>query len=117
MKKRSKLDIIRMKIDANFYYIILIISYRLAGMPRRCPGLTELSEQYFIKTYVDGLKVGEIKISARGPQIGPNVHHTDEKLKDQKKTNRQIDRIRKYKKEEMFIRMNKSRSHSESATR
>jgi hypothetical protein len=33
---------------------------------------------------MDGLKVGEIKISARGPQIGPNVHHTDEKSKDQK---------------------------------
>jgi hypothetical protein len=42
--------------------------------------------------------MGEIKISARGPQIGPNVHHTDEKLKDQKETNRQIDRIRQYKK-------------------
>jgi hypothetical protein len=67
--------------------------------------------------WMDGLKVGEIKISARGPQIGPNVHHTDEKLKDQKETNRQIDRIRQYKKEEMFIRMNESRSHSESATR
>jgi hypothetical protein len=66
---------------------------------------------------MDGLKVGEIKISARGPQIGPNVHHTDKKLKDQKETNRQIDRIRQYKKEEVFIRMNKSRSHSESATR
>jgi hypothetical protein len=38
--------------------------------------------------WMDGLKVGEIKISARGPQIGPNVHHTDEKLKDQKETNR-----------------------------
>jgi hypothetical protein len=36
---------------------------------------------------MDGLKVGEIKISKRGPQIG---HHTDEKLKDQKETNRQI---------------------------
>jgi hypothetical protein len=65
---------------------------------------------------MDGLKVGEIKISTRGPQIGPNVHHTDEKLKDQKETNRQIDRIRQYKKEEMFIIMNESRSHSESAT-
>jgi hypothetical protein len=47
---------------------------------------------------MDGLKVGEIKISARGPQIGPNVYHTDEKLKEQKETNRQIDRIRQYKK-------------------
>jgi hypothetical protein len=37
------------------------------------------------------------KISARGPQIGPNVHHTDEKSKDQKETNRQIDRIRQMK--------------------
>jgi hypothetical protein len=27
--------------------------------------------------WMDGLKVGETKISARGPQIGPNVHHTD----------------------------------------
>jgi hypothetical protein len=34
-----------------------------------------------------------LKISARWPQIGPNVHHTDEKLKDQKETNRQTDRI------------------------
>jgi hypothetical protein len=58
---------------------------------------------------MDGLKVGEIKISARRPQ--------DEKLKDQKETNRQIDIIRQYKKEEMLIRMNESRSHSESATR
>jgi hypothetical protein len=47
---------------------------------------------------MDGLKVDEIKISPRGPQIGPNVHHTDEKLKDQKETNRQTDRIRQYKK-------------------
>jgi hypothetical protein len=46
--------------------------------------------------WMDGLKVGETKISARGPQ--PNVHHTDEKLKDQKDTNRQIDRIGKNKK-------------------
>jgi hypothetical protein len=30
--------------------------------------------------------------------IGPNVHHADEKLKDQKDTNRQTDRIRNYKK-------------------
>jgi hypothetical protein len=36
---------------------------------------------------MDGLKVGEIKISARRPQIGPNVHHKDEKLKDQKEIN------------------------------
>jgi hypothetical protein len=42
--------------------------------------------------------VGKINISARGPQIGPNVHHTDEKLKDQKEINRQTDRIRQYKK-------------------
>jgi hypothetical protein len=47
---------------------------------------------------MDGLKVGEIKISARVSQIGPNVHHTDKKLKDQKETNRQTDRIRQYKK-------------------
>jgi hypothetical protein len=40
---------------------------------------------------MDGLKVGEIKFSARGPQIGPHVHHTDEKLKDQKETNIQTD--------------------------
>jgi hypothetical protein len=45
---------------------------------------------------MNGLKVGEIKISARGPQIGPNAHHTDEELKDQKETNRQTDRIRQY---------------------
>jgi hypothetical protein len=32
--------------------------------------------------WIDVLKVGEIKISARGLHIGPNVHHTDEKLKD-----------------------------------
>jgi hypothetical protein len=31
---------------------------------------------------MDGLKKREIKISTNGPQIGPNVHHTDEKLKD-----------------------------------
>jgi hypothetical protein len=48
--------------------------------------------------WMDGLKVDETKISARGPQIGLNVHHTDEKLKDQKETNRQTDRIRQYKK-------------------
>jgi hypothetical protein len=36
--------------------------------------------------------------SARGSQIGPNVHHTNEKLKDQKETNRQTDKIRQYKK-------------------
>jgi hypothetical protein len=47
---------------------------------------------------MDGLKVDETKISARRSQIGPNVHHTDEKLKDQKETNRQTDRIRQYKK-------------------
>jgi hypothetical protein len=30
---------------------------------------------------MDGwFKSGRDKISARGPQIGPNVHHTDEKL-------------------------------------
>jgi hypothetical protein len=48
--------------------------------------------QFFVykHTWMDGLKVGEIKISARGSQIGPNVHHTDEKSKDQKETNRQI---------------------------
>jgi hypothetical protein len=46
---------------------------------------------------MDGLKVAEINISARGPQIGPNVNHTVEKLKDQKKTIRQTDRIRQYK--------------------
>jgi hypothetical protein len=34
---------------------------------------------------MDGLKVGEIKISARGPQIGPNVHHTDEKFERSKR--------------------------------
>jgi hypothetical protein len=39
---------------------------------------------------LDVLKVSEIKISARGPQIGPNVHHTDEKLKDLKETNRNV---------------------------
>jgi hypothetical protein len=27
-------------------------------------------------------KSGRDKISARGPHIGPKVHHTDEKLKD-----------------------------------
>jgi hypothetical protein len=29
-----------------------------------------------------GIKKGRDKISARRPQIGPNVHRTDEKLKD-----------------------------------
>jgi hypothetical protein len=43
---------------------------------------------YVQDEWMDGLKVGEIKIFARGPQIGPNVHHTDEKLKNQKETNR-----------------------------
>jgi hypothetical protein len=38
---------------------------------------------------VDGLKVDDIK----SPQIGPNVHHTDEKLKIKEETNRQTDRI------------------------
>jgi hypothetical protein len=48
---------------------------------------------------MDGwIKSGRDKISARGPQIGPNVHHTDEKLKDQKETNRQTDKIRQHKK-------------------
>jgi hypothetical protein len=32
---------------------------------------------------MDGwIKSGWGKISTRGPQIGPNVHYTDEKLKD-----------------------------------
>jgi hypothetical protein len=44
------------------------------------------------------IKSGRDKISARGSQIGPNVHHTDKKLKDQKETNRQTDRIRQYNK-------------------
>jgi hypothetical protein len=39
---------------------------------------------------------GREKISARGPQIGPYVHHIDEKLKEE--TNKQTDRIRQYKK-------------------
>jgi hypothetical protein len=48
---------------------------------------------------MDGwIKSGRDKISACGPHIGPNVHHTDEKLKDQKETNRQTNRIRQYKK-------------------
>jgi hypothetical protein len=38
------------------------------------------------------------KITTRGPQIWPNLPHKDEKLKDQKETNRQTDRIRQYKK-------------------
>jgi hypothetical protein len=39
---------------------------------------------------MDGwIKSGRDNISTRGPQIGPNVHHTDEKLKDLK---RQIDK-------------------------
>jgi hypothetical protein len=47
---------------------------------------------------MDGwIKSGRDKILARGPQIGPNVHHTDEKLKDQKDTNRQIVGITQYK--------------------
>jgi hypothetical protein len=33
--------------------------------------------------WMDGwIESGRDKISAREPQIGPNVHHTDEKLKD-----------------------------------
>jgi hypothetical protein len=51
-----------------------------------------------VPEWMDGLKVGEIKISARGLQIGPNVHHIDEKLTDQKETNGQTDRNRQYKK-------------------
>jgi hypothetical protein len=46
------------------------------------------------------IKSGRDKISARGSQIVPNVQHTDEKLKDQKETNRQTDRIRQYKKKQ-----------------
>jgi hypothetical protein len=46
---------------------------------------------------MDGwIKNGRDKISSRGLQIGPNVHYTDEKLKEQKETNRQTDRIRQY---------------------
>jgi hypothetical protein len=40
------------------------------------------------------IKSGRDKNLRTRPQIGPNVHHTDEKLKDQKETNRQTDRIR-----------------------
>jgi hypothetical protein len=48
---------------------------------------------------MDGwIKNGRDKIFSRGPQIGPNVHYTDEKLKEKKETNRQKDRIRQYKK-------------------
>jgi hypothetical protein len=49
---------------------------------------------------MDGLKVGEIKCLHAGHKsgLGPNVHHTEEKLKDQKEKNRQTDRIRQYKK-------------------
>jgi hypothetical protein len=48
---------------------------------------------------VDGwIKSGRDKLSARRPQIRPNVHHTDQKLKDQNETNRQTDRISQYKK-------------------
>jgi hypothetical protein len=48
---------------------------------------------------MDGwFKSGRDKISAHGPQIGPNVHHTHEKLKDKKQTRRQTDRIRENKK-------------------
>jgi hypothetical protein len=49
---------------------------------------------------MDGwIKSGRDKIFARGPQIGPDLHHIDEKLKDLKQTNRQTDRIRQYKKQ------------------
>jgi hypothetical protein len=44
---------------------------------------------------MDGwIKSGRDKISAREPQIGANVHHTDEKLKIKEEANGQIDRIR-----------------------
>jgi hypothetical protein len=47
---------------------------------------------------LDGwIKSGRDKISACRPQIGPNVQHTDEKFKYQKETNKQTDRISKYK--------------------
>jgi hypothetical protein len=46
--------------------------------------------------WIGWIKSGRDKISARGPQIGPNVHNTDEKLRDQKETNRQTDRNRQY---------------------
>jgi hypothetical protein len=36
-----------------------------------------------IASWMDGwIKNGRGKMSVRGSQIGPNVHHTDEKLKD-----------------------------------
>jgi hypothetical protein len=41
---------------------------------------------------VDRLKVDDIK----SPQIGPSVHHTDEKLKIKEETNRQTERIWHY---------------------
>jgi hypothetical protein len=38
------------------------------------------------------IKSGRDKVSARGSQIGPNMHHKDEKLKDQKeKPDKQIE--------------------------
>jgi hypothetical protein len=32
--------------------------------------------------WMDGLKMGEIKSPQVGHKTGPNVHHTDEKLRD-----------------------------------
>jgi hypothetical protein len=50
-----------------------------------------LHHNFFFEKVLDGwIKSGRDKISARGPQIGPSVQHTDEKLKDRKK--RQIDK-------------------------
>jgi hypothetical protein len=38
---------------------------------------------FFLVLNLDGwIKSGRDKISACGPQIEPNVHHTNEKLKD-----------------------------------
>jgi hypothetical protein len=42
--------------------------------------------RFSIALVLDGwIKTGRDKIYARGPQSGPNVHHTDEKLKDQRR--------------------------------
>jgi hypothetical protein len=48
--------------------------------------------------WMDGLKVGEIKSPHAGHKSGLMWTTPDEKLKDQKETNRKTDRIRQYKK-------------------
>jgi hypothetical protein len=58
------------------------INYKYLPSTRSIFMTTLLALQYYMS--LDGwiwIKSGQDKISARGPKIGPKVHHTDEKLK------------------------------------